>query len=338
MRGADELRWEPLPSPSRGAHEGSDERLGDFLEDWLTSIQHSVRPRTWRRYAEYVRLHIKPTLGTVTLSSLEARDLQHLYSGRMRAGLSPTSILHLHRALHRALSQAQLWGLVDVNVTTLVHPPKYDGIEVQALSPEEADGFLNAARGDRLETLYVLAITTGMRQGELLGLRWRDIDLERRSIRVTGSLQYIPGQGLVRSQPKTRKSRRQVLLTHLGVKSLRHHRLQQDTQRSRSGERWRELDFVFTSKDGHPLYATNVINRSLPRILRSAGLRKIRFHDLRHTTATLLLGQGVHPKIVSEMLGHSNVGITLDLYSHATPTMQEVATSALDAILGEPRN
>lgn len=224
-----------------------------------------------------------------------------------------------------------------MNVTTLVHAPKNEGIEVQAPSPEEADAFLTAVRGDRLETLYVLAITTGMRQGELLGLRWRDVDLDRRAIRITGSLQYIPGRGLIRSQPKTKKSRRQVLLTRLAAESLRHHRMQQDTQRSRSGERWQELDFVFTSRDGRPLYATNVIKRSLPRILRSAGIRKIRFHDLRHTTATLLLGQGVHPKIVSEMLGHSNVGITLDLYSHATPTMQQVATSALDAILGREK-
>jgi integrase len=214
-----------------------------------------------------------------------------------------------------------------------VNPPRGDPLDVQPLSPQEAERFLHAVSGDRLEALYTLAITTGMRQGELLALRWRDVDLERRSIRVTGSLQYIPGQGLRLSQPKTRKSRRHVLLTEVALASLRRHGAAQSAERSRRGIGWQELDFVFASRGGRPLYATNVIKRSFPRILKSAGLRQIRFHDLRHTTATLLLDQGVHPKIVSEMLGHSSIGITLDLYSHATPTMQETAISALDRLL-----
>jgi integrase len=316
---------------------GDDDTLGAFLEEWLRSIEHSVRPRTWRRYAEYVRIHITPTLGQVNLGSLHAKHLQLLYAERMRAGLSATSIRHLHRTLHGALSQAQQWGLINANVTSHVNLPRGEPLEVQPLSPQEAEKFLIAVRGNRFEALYTLAITTGMRQGELLGLRWRDVDLERRSIRVTGSLQYIPGRGLQISHPKTRKSRRHVLLTEVALGALRRHLVAQNAERSRRGARWQELDFVFASRDGRPLYATNVIGSSLPRILRSAGLRKIRFHDLRHTTATLLLGQGVHPKIVSEMLGHSSIGITLDLYSHATPTMQETATTALDQLLGPSR-
>ena len=177
-----------------------------------------------------------------------------------------------------------------------------------------------------------------MRQGELLALRWREVDLERRSIRVVASIQYISGRGLVLSQPKTNRSRRNVRLTDLAIEALERHRSTQDAMRLRREGLWQDLGFVFATRDGRPLYATNLVKRALPRILRKAGLRRVRFHDLRHTTATLLLGQGVHPKIVSEMLGHSNIGITLDLYSHATPTMQEKAAAALDELLGSDSN
>lgn len=312
----------------------ADGTLGTFLEEWLQSIEYSMRPRSWQRYCQYVRIHTTPTIGHLPLASLHAKDLQLLYAERMRDGMSATSTLHLHRTLHGALSQAQNWGLVATNVARHVNPPKPDRMDVQPLSPEEAELFLRAVSGDRFEALYTLAITTGMRQGELLGLRWQDIDLDRRSIRVSASLQYLARRSLVLSQPKTRKSRRHVLLTDLAIDALRRHHQHQEIQRSSRGNRWQDLDYVFTTRDGRPVYASEISGRSLPRLLRKAGLRKIRFHDLRHTTATLLLGQGIHPKIVSELLGHSNVGITLDLYSHATPTMQETATTALDHLLG----
>jgi integrase len=190
-------------------------------------------------------------------------------------------------------------------------------------------------RGERFEALYVLAISTGMRQGELLGLRWRDIDSEGRSLRVTGSIQYVPGHGLSVSSPKTRSSRRRVMLSRIAADALDRRREAQKQERAHSGEKWEDQDFVFTSRDGKPIYATNVVNRSFPKVLAAAGLPQIRFHDLRHTAASLLLGQGVHPKIVSEMLGHTSIGITLDLYSHATPAIQREATAAFDRLLGQ---
>ena len=179
------------------------------------------------------------------------------------------------------------------------------------------------------------AITTGMRQGELHALRWRDVDLEGGSLRVTSSIQYVRGQGLRLSSPKTRRSRRQVMLSKVAVEALTLRRDVQLRERARQGEKWQDGDFVFTSRNGQPIYATNVVNRWFPKHLRAAGLPRIRFHDLRHTAATLLLGQGVHPKIVSEMLGHTSIGITLDLYSHATPTIQREATAAFDRLLGQ---
>jgi len=242
-------------------------------------------------------------------------------------------VVHLHNVLHRALSHAQRRGLVETNVTKLVDPPRAQRHEMQSLSPEEARRFLKVVRGDRLEALYVLAITTGMRQGELHALRWRDVDLAGGALRVTSSIQYVKGKGLHMSSPKTQRSRRQVMLSKTAVEALARRREAQHRERARQGDKWQDGDFIFTSRNGQPIYATNVVNRWFPKLLRSAGLPRIRFHDLRHTAATLLLGQGVHPKIVSEMLGHTSIGITLDLYSHATPTIQKEATAAFDRLL-----
>ena len=178
--------------------------VGEFFEEWLAAVTFSLRPRTWHRYCEHVRLHIVPTLGAIRLASLDSRQIQLLYSEKIAQGLSPMSVLHIHRVLRRALGQAERWGLVATNAAQLADAPRPERVEMKTLSPEEARRFLRAASRDRLEALYVLAITTGMRQGELLGLRWHDVDLEQRSIRVTGSLQYAPGEGLTVATPKTK--------------------------------------------------------------------------------------------------------------------------------------
>ncbi|MDE3096178.1 MAG: site-specific integrase, partial [Chloroflexota bacterium] len=188
---------------------------------------------------------------------------------------------------------------------------------------------------ERLGAVYVLALTTGARQGELLALRWRDVDLERGTMQVRTSLQWTKA-GPVFSEPKTPRSRRLITLTARAVAALRQHRAAQAEERLRLGRAWEDHDLVFANEVGAPMSASNLLRRSYRRLLRDAGLPHMRFHDLRHTAATLLLGQGVHPKIVSEMLGHSQVGITLDLYSHVTPTMQQQAAAAMDAALGAP--
>jgi integrase len=200
------------------------------------------------------------------------------------------------------------------------------------LVPEDARRLLDAASGDRLEALYVLALTTGLREGELLGLKWRDVRLEERALEIRGSLQRVSA-GLVVVEPKTKQSRRRVGLTDAALVALRRHRVRQAEERLSLGAAWPNSDLVFTDEVGGPIDATKLLRNSFVPLLKTAGLGAMRFHDLRHTAATLLLGRGIHPKIVSEMLGHSQVGITLDLYSHVTPTMQREATAAMDAIV-----
>lgn len=206
-------------------------------------------------------------------------------------------------------------------------------MEMRALSPQQARALINAAAGDQLEALYVLAVSTGMRQGELLALRWRGVDLDAATLSVTATLQRS-SRGFDFGDPKTYGSRRQIALTGAAVEALRSHRSLQLEERL-GCPHWQDMDLVFTTEVGTPIEATNLIRRSFHPLLERAGLPRMRFHGLRHTAATLLLGQGVHPKIVSEMLGHSSIAITLDLYSHVTPTMQDQAVAAMDTALGQ---
>ncbi len=311
---------------------GERQSVRQYLEAWLESVQPSLRPRTLRRYEEYVRLHAIPELGRLPLSRLTPHHLQRLYAGRLDAGLSQTTVAHRHAVLHRARGQATRWGLTARNVADLVTPPRIVRHDMQALSPEQARAFLAAAREERLEALYAVALTTGMRQGELLALRWRDVDLEGGRLQVVATLQRTR-DGFTFAEPKTGHSRRQVGLTEAAIVSLREHRSKQAAEQLWLGAAWEDKDLVFANEVGRPIEATNLLRRSFSPLLERAGLPRIRFHDLRHTAATLMLGRGVQPKIVSEMLGHSQIAVTLDLYSHVTPTMQKAATEAMNDLL-----
>jgi integrase len=307
--------------------------VSQFMQSWLTATKPKLRERTWVRYEQYVRLHIVPSLGKLTLTKLTPQHVQRLYAERLDAGASPTTVHHLHAVLHRALKQAVRWNLVARNVADLVDPPRIAHHEISTLDPADAQRLIAAASEDRLEALYVLALTTGMREGELLGLRWRDVDLDNDAVEVRGSLQRVPS-GFVLAEPKTARSRRRVGLTPTAVAALRRHRVRQSEERLSLGGGWKnDLDLVFVDEAGAPIDASKFLRNSFAPLLKRAGLPVMRFHDLRHTAATLLLGRGVHPKIVSEMLGHAQIGITLDLYSHVTPTMQREATAAMEAIL-----
>ena len=309
---------------------GERQTLGNYLSGWLADVEPSLRPRTWLRYEQLVRLHTLPDLGAVPLARLSPQQLQRLYASSLQKGLSPASVIHLHAVLRRALGQALRLGLVARNVALLAVPPRLARREMTTLSPEQARQLLQAAAGDRLEALYTLALSTGMRQGELLALRWRDVNLGSGALRVVGTLQQTP-HGFRVCEPKTARSRRQVLLTQTAVSALRRHRARQAEERLLVGPAWGSDDFVFTTEAGEPESGPNVTHRFYTFLARS-GLPHIRFHDLRHTAATLMLARGVHPKVASEMLGHSNISVTLDLYSHVTPTMQRAATEALDEI------
>ena len=306
--------------------------VAEYLMSWLEMTKHNVKPRTWKRRSEYVLLHAIPIVGKVPLVKLNAQHIQSLYAQKLDEGLSSTTVRHLHAVLHRALKAAMRLGLVQRNVTEMVDAPRMARHEMETFSPEEARRLLATAKGDRFEALYVLALSTGMRQGELLALRWREVDLNAFTLRVTATLQYTP-DGYVFAEPKTAYSRRLVALSSIAVDALREHKLRQVEEQSRLGSAWHDLDLVFPNTIGKPMDGIHLLQREYLPLLQKAGLKRIRFHDLRHTAATLLLLNGIHPKVVSEMLGHADVVITLKLYSHVLPHMQQEAAAAMDTTL-----
>ena len=319
-------RLDGVPLPSEQL------KVGRYLQDWLQSTQPSIRPSTWRRYEQLLRLYAIPTLGTLPLTRLEPRHVQRLHADCLAQGLAPATVRQLHAVLRRALGQATKWGTVARNVVTLVTPPRVKRHEITPLSAAQARTLLEAAQGNRFEALYVLALTTGMRLGELLGLRWQDVDLATGMLQVHHTLLRLR-DGLQLREPKTARSRRRIALAPSAVDALRHHRSRQAAIRLQLGPEWEDHDLVFANEIGKPVEAGNLLRRSFWPLLDKAGLPHIRFHDLRHTAATLLLQQGVHPKVVSELLGHSSIGLTLDTYSHVIPDMQQQAVVAMDALL-----
>lgn len=316
----------------------TDERITveQFVPMWLEAIRPTIKPRTWHRYEQMTRVHIVPHIGKVQLKRLSPQHLQRLYANRLSTGLSGQTVLTVHRTIHRMLGHAVKWDLSARNVAQLVDPPRAQRYEARTLTATEAQRLLEVVRGDRLEALYVVALATGMRAGELLGLKWCDVDLETGVVAVRRSLQMDQNKQAVIGDTKTLRSQRRIMLIRSALDVLRAHRLRQEAEAAapRHWNMWDEQDLVFPNTVGRPMTAQNLLRRSFRPALERAGLPPIRFHDLRHTVATLLLAQDVHPKIVSEMLGHTQIGITLDLYSHVTPTMQDRASSALETVFG----
>ncbi len=298
----------PLPSDK--------ETVASFLTTWVEGQRHRLRPGTWRRYEQYVRVHAIPVVGRVPLAKLGPHHLEKLYEDRLAAGASPTTVHHLHTALHKAFSQAVRWGLLVRNPSDLVDSPRIVRREMAVLSAEQVKQLLGAAAWRPARRAAHRRHHHGMRRGEILGLRWRDVDLHRGVLSVTGALQKALDGSLGITQPKTPRSRRQIELSATAIDRLRAHRRKQTEQRLLLGAEWTAGDLVFPSTIGRPQEGRNLVYGQLHPLLRGAGLPIIRFHDLRHTAATLMLSRGIHPKIVSEMLGHSTIGITLDLYSH----------------------
>jgi len=310
----------------------SRQTVGEFLTHWLEdTVKGSARPSTYDNYRTIIRLHVIPAIGSVPLAKLTPQHLQHLYHEKQEAGLTRTVVL-MHAVIHKALSQAVKWGLVPRNVADAVERPRVRRKEFRALEPQEARRFLAAAAEDRLFALYVLAVTCGLRQGELLGLKWEDVNLEQGTLTVRRQLQWRNG-GFFFAEPKSAKSRRTVPLPATAITALKRHRKQQAAERLGLGDGWQDYGLVFTTEIGTPLNPSNIRNRSFDHVLDKAGLPHIRFHDLRHTCATLLLAQGVHPKLVQEQLGHSQISVTLDTYSHVTAPMMKEAAAKMDAIL-----
>ncbi len=307
--------------------------VGEYLDSWLKgSVRGSVRQSTHERYEVAVRAHIKPALGRLKLGKLAPAHLAGFYQDRLAAGLAPASVNKLHVTLHKALDQAVRWRMVPRNVAEAVSAPRPSPPEMSTLSPDETRRLLEAARGDRLEALYVLAVHAGMRQGELLALKWQDVDLENRRLSVRRTITVSEGRMLL-GEPKTKKSRRTISLTDAAVRALRGHLARQLEWIEQVGDLYGDQGLVFASEVGTPLNPSNLRTRSFAALLGRANLPRIRFHDLRHTCATLLLGRNVHPKYVQELLGHANIAITLDTYSHVIPGMGDQAARAMEDAL-----
>ena len=307
--------------------------VGEYLDGWLlNSVRDTVRPRTYERHEEIVRCHIKPALGRLKLKALTPAHVQGFYRDRLDSGLSAATVQKIHAVLHKALSQAVRWSLVPRNATEAVRAPRPAPNEMRPLAPDEARRLLEVASGDRLQAVYVLAVHTGMRQGELLGLKWDDVDLESGLIRVRRTLTRNKGR-LLLGELKTRRSRRTVRLSESAVGALRDHLERQLEEMEYLGGLYQDHGLIFTTQVGTPVNPSNLRRRSFAPLLRAADLPDIRFHDLRHTCATLLLGSGVHPKFVQELLGHATIAMTLDTYSHFVPSMGDQTARAMEAAL-----
>ncbi len=312
--------------------------VGEYLDRWLRdAVRGTVRESTYSRDAYLVANHAQPALGRLRLKHLKAIDLQGLYRDRLDAGLSPSTVQKLHHVLHKALAQAVRWDMIARNPADAVKPPSPTAKQMRPLSAEESRRLLEAARGDRLEALYVLALHTGMRRGELLALRWEDADLDAATVRVRRTLTRVEnGRRLAFGEPKTKKSRRTVGLTLRAAEALKSHRASQAEERLRIGSLYEDQGLIFAGRGGGPINPSNLRQRSFGPLLERTGLPKISFHDLRHTCASLLFQRNVHPKLVQELLGHASVAITLDTYSHMLPGMGGETARAMQDALAVP--
>jgi integrase len=317
---------------------GERQTLEQFLDVWLeAAVKGKVRPLTFESYRSYIVTHLKPGLGKKTLARLSPQDVQAFLNAKSaekddqgNARFAARTVQYMHAVLRRALGQAERWGLVARNVAKLVEA-RVRRQEIEPLSVEQARLLLEAARGDRLEALVTVATSLGLRQAEALGLRWESIDLEAGRLTVRESLQRIDGK-LSLVDVKTDKSRRTVTLPRFTVSALKAHRARQLQERLVAGTRWQDRGLVFSSTIGTPLDRWQV-HRRYHELLLKAGVPRKRFHDLRHTSASLLFAQGVEPRVVMEILGHSRIATTLDIYTHLLPHAQQDAADKMDAIL-----
>lgn len=309
--------------------------LSEYLDRWLTdSVRDTVRQRTYERYESLVRVHIKPTIGRVQLKALTPAHVRALYREKLDSGLSPRTVNYIHVTLHKALSQAVGDGLVQRNAAQ-VKAPRPEKPEIKPLSPEQARKLIAAAyeAEDRYAALYVLALHTGLRKGELLGLRWEDLDLEA----TTPTLQVRRTLSETRTGPKFELPKsgkgRSIKLSRKAAEALRSHRAKQAEDKLRLGSLWEDNGLVFPAATGTTTRGTNLLGRHFKPLLKEAGLPAARLHDLRHTCATILLMAGKHPKYVQELLGHANISITLDTYSHVIEGMDGGLGDAMDEAL-----
>jgi integrase len=327
---------------SRGTYvRRSRQTVAEFSTEWLAAIEPTVRPATHYSYSRNVRLHVLPYIGTAPLMAVDAGTLNGLYASllaggrrdQVAGGLSPRSVRYVHTIVHRMLKDAVRWGRLARNAADAADPPRAVSTHAQMATwtADETGRFLAGVRDDRLCAAFLLLATTGARRGEVLGLRWVDLDLDaaRGAIRQTVIAVHHKVQ---LGEPKTAKGRRTIDLDAVTVTALREHRKRQAAERLLMGAGWTDHGLVFCRVDGGPLHPER-FTRTFTTRVRQLGLPPIRLHDLRHGWATLALASGVHPKVVQERLGHANIGITLDIYSHVTEGLHTDAAERVAAAI-----
>jgi integrase len=312
-----------------------------LTKEWLPAVKATIRPSTYNSYVQHVECHIAPHIGSVKLAKLTGSQVNALYgklaeTGRKdgKRGLSPMTIHHVHSCLHKACRDAVRWGYISRNPLDAADPPrkKGDGTrEMQTWTKEQLKAFLDSVADERLSPLWHTIAMTGMRRGEALGLRWSDVDIENARLSVRRALGPVSREVVV-SEPKTVKGRRVIALDPGTVEVLKAQAARQLEEQNDWDEAWVETGLVFTVENGAALDPESV-TRYFRRAVKLSLLPSIRLHDLRHTHATLALQAGIHPKVVSERLGHATVSITLDTYSHAIPAMQEEAAALIAGLV-----
>jgi integrase len=314
-------------------------KLAEFLEIWLHDyIWPNLAPRTAEGYEQIVRKHLIPGLGSITMTLLKPEQLQMFYSNKLANGrldgkgaLSIRTVRYIHTTIHAALKQAVKLGLLHRNVADLAELPRNKRAEMHVLNEEDISRILDAAKETEYYTLFYLACFTGMRRSELLALRWSDIDLIYCQISVTRTLHHLRDGRIIYGDPKTEKGRRLISLSPSTMIVLRNYREQRVINYQLLDRILKEDNLVFSQPDGSPLLP-DTVTHAWVRLTRSQGYKDIRFHDIRHTHASLLLKQNIHPKIVQERLGHASIGITLNIYSHVVPGLQEAAAKRFDEL------
>ncbi len=311
--------------------------LADFLERWLKDYAWpNLAPRTAEGYEYIIRCHLIPALGNITLTQLKPEHLQRYYSEKLaggrcdgKGGLSPRSVRHHHVTLHGVLQSAVKWGLLSRNPADSVSPPRYQRPEWHTLNEDEVHTLLEAAEATPFYAFFHLAVFTGMRRSEILALRWSDIDLLLCQLHVIRTLHHLRTGEIVFRAPKTAKGRRMIDLAPSTVLVLREHKEKQEATLAMLGGSLEDDDLVFSDPNGKPVLP-DTITHTWIKLVRRIGLKGIRLHDARHTHASLMLKQGVHPKVVQERLGHAGIAITLDTYSHVAPGLQKAAAARFD--------
>jgi integrase len=349
---AAEVRDELLKARSDQSHglpvTSERQTVAEFLEDWLEhTLKARAQPRSFESFSVIVKKHIVPSLGRIRLDKLTPQQVQALLEKKRKPyktktksgktiekhGLSPQSIASIRTVLRSALSQALKWGIIGRNVATLIDPPRIPRPLAHVIELDGARKLLEVARGKRFEAVFVLALTLGLRRGEILGLRWSDVDFEKSAVRVNQALQRVGGKLQV-TEVKTQRSRRVVAIPESVVRALKTRRAQQAQDRLLAGPEWEDSDLAFTGPTGAPLEPIT-LHRDFKQLLQTAELStNTRFHDLRHTAASLLLAEGVHLRMIMELLGHSSISLTANTYAHVMPAAMRDVADRMESLLG----